>query len=330
MDPAKILKNLPMELVLIVLEQTVRVPKVHFFKLFRHYNGGLLGRPLLLPGEFDPGETGVEDVSPFSGARKLAKLTMEISAGVPHFKVDIVNDVFCFSSNGQDPFFPGQRFSGGNSKYHEALSKIHRVCVGLPNFDLGAPNDNCQDCGRNYHFQRGAFPKGGIEFCTRCIGLWFARLNNLEQVYIIIPGLPRAQGTDKQYIARYGEADTHRRVLKEALQRDPTCRVVGSSILSVNTDDVPGQVMVSHSAEGFGTSGPCSFEGDGITLYEVDMMGVSDRDVRFMNTVVKSYARTRVRWADMTSGVSPPAFPEDPRVCGGMVEFKFLSYALGP
>lgn len=88
MDPAKILKNLPMELVLIVLEQTVRVPKVHFFKLFRHYNGGLLGRPLLLPGEFDPGETGVEDVSPFSGARKLAKLTMEISAGKSSFPSD--------------------------------------------------------------------------------------------------------------------------------------------------------------------------------------------------------------------------------------------------
>lgn len=57
------------------------------------------------------------------------------TTGVPHFKVDIVNDVFCFSSNGQDPFFPGQRFSGGNSKYHEALSvriMRHNSCVCIP------------------------------------------------------------------------------------------------------------------------------------------------------------------------------------------------------
>lgn len=82
--------------------------------------------------------------------------------------------------------------------------------------------------------------------------------------------------------------------------------------------------------EGFGTSGPCSFEGDGITLYEVAMLDIPVQVMRFMNILVRSYARTRVYWAGVTMGWSPPPFPEDPRLCGGMVEFKFLSFSQGP
>lgn len=115
--------------------------------------------------------------------------------------------------------------------------------MGLPNFDLAAGNYDCQDCGINYHVVPQEFPDDSTEFCTRCIGLWFACLKKLEQVYIIVPGLPRAQSNDKQYISRYGEASTHVGVLKEALLRDPTCRIVGTSMHSMKIDDVVGLLM---------------------------------------------------------------------------------------
>lgn len=86
----------------------------------------------------------------------------------------------------------------------------------------------------------------------------------------------------------------------------------------------------SHSIEGFGTDGPCSFEGDGITLYEVAYKDIPDRAVRFMITLVRSYASTRTFWANLTLGTSPPPVPEDPKVCAGTVEFKFLSFSQGP
>lgn len=62
----------------------------------------------------------------------------------------------------------------------------------------------------------------------------------------------------------------------------------------------------------------------------MDILDIPLQAVRFMNTLVRSYASTRVFWAELTIGWSPPPFPEDPRLCGGMVEFKFLSFSQGP
>ncbi|KAG6362406.1 hypothetical protein INS49_010636 [Diaporthe citri] len=357
MDVAERVRKLPVELQLIVLVQTVHAPKVHFLKPFKNYNGGLVNQPHGFPGMFfNNGEPGVEEVSPQSGASKLAKLFMEINVaakknynkhltsialnpsmfpintvkpGVPHIKVDMVNDVFCVSSNGQYPFFSGERFCGGVSVWHKELKNMHRVCMGLPSFDLAAHNYYCQDCDRNHQVVPQKFPGDNIEFCNRCIGLWFARLIKLEQVYIIVPGLPKAQTTDQQYISRYGELATVDGAFAEAVQKDPTCQVVGSYPFHVNTGFVAGPVIASHTVEGFGNGGPCSFEGNGITLYEVAASDVPDRAVRFMDTLVRSYARKRVRWTYLTSGTSPPPVPEDPKVCDGMVEFKFLSFSQG-
>lgn len=86
---------------------------------------------------------------------------------------------------------------------------------------------------------------------------------------------------------------------------------------------------VSHSVEGFGNRAPYSFEGDGITLYEVDVMDIPDRAVRFMNTLVRSYTRERAYCTSLTGGTNPPPVPEDPRVGNGTVEFKFLSFSQG-
>lgn len=79
------LRKVPVELSLMVLYETVRVPRVHFVKLYRTYNGGLKDAPLGMPGRYGNGELGVEEVDPLSGACKLSKLLMQISEGKSSF-----------------------------------------------------------------------------------------------------------------------------------------------------------------------------------------------------------------------------------------------------
>lgn len=86
----------------------------------------------------------------------------------------------------------------------------------------------------------------------------------------------------------------------------------------------------SHNIEGFGPKGPRSFDGDGITLYEVAAWDIPAQPLSFMHALVSSYAKTRVFWTNNTAGTDPPPLPVEPRICGGTVEFKFLSYAVGP
>lgn len=75
--------------------------------------------------------------------------------------------------------------------------------MGLPNYDLG--EEGCQDCRLTYQQMPNEFPDPSLEFCDRCIGYWFSMLKKLEQVYLIVPGLPRAQKTDRHHLVRYGE-----------------------------------------------------------------------------------------------------------------------------
>lgn len=182
----------------------------------------------------------------------------KVKPGVPHVKVDMINDLFCVSSNGQDPHFRDQRFTGAVSLYHKILKvrnmrhnarlriqadkpqDMHRICMGLPNYDLAAQGYGCQDCGKNYQDEPLAFPNDSIEFCLRCMGLWFACLKNLEQVYIIVPGLPRARKTDRHHIFRYGEARTVVRAIISAAQNDPTAEFRGTYFAPVSTDRFTG------------------------------------------------------------------------------------------
>lgn len=87
----------------------------------------------------------------------------------------------------------------------------------------------------------------------------------------------------------------------------------------------PTLPTASHTVERFGTDGPQSFEGDGITLYEVAASDVPARAVSLMKTVARSYMETRAEWPATEMGVFPH-IPKQPMICGGMVEFKFLSY----
>lgn len=82
MNVDEIVDGLPVELQLVVLHFVVCAPKVHFLKPFKHYNGGLRKEPHgFARRRGRNGELGVEEVSPRSGANKLAKLFMEMSAG---------------------------------------------------------------------------------------------------------------------------------------------------------------------------------------------------------------------------------------------------------
>lgn len=56
--------------------------------------------------------------------------------GVPQIKVDMVDDVFCVSSNGQYPFFTGEQFSGGVVLWHAKL-KVRNLWhnTGLPRYE---------------------------------------------------------------------------------------------------------------------------------------------------------------------------------------------------
>lgn len=85
MDVAERIRKLPIELKLVVVDQMVCTRKVHFLKLFKHFNGGLWKAPHGFPGMFGDGEPGVEEVSPLSGASKLAKLSMAIKVGKSSF-----------------------------------------------------------------------------------------------------------------------------------------------------------------------------------------------------------------------------------------------------
>ena len=84
-----------------------------------------------------------------------------------------------------------------------------------------------------------------------------------------------------------------------------------------------------HMIENFGSDGPRSFDGDGITLYEVATANVPERALRLLNTMVDSFMDSRVEALVRTNGAFP-AVPRQPQICGGMIEFKFLSYELDP
>lgn len=85
MNIEEIIGGLPIELKLVVIDQMVHARKVHFLKPFKYFNGGLYNQPHDFPGMFGNGEPGVEQVSPLSGATKVAKWSRAIQEGKSSF-----------------------------------------------------------------------------------------------------------------------------------------------------------------------------------------------------------------------------------------------------
>jgi hypothetical protein len=84
-----------------------------------------------------------------------------------------------------------------------------------------------------------------------------------------------------------------------------------------------------HIVDDFTLNGPQSFEGDGIILYEVDASAVPPQALRFMETMMQCLMAVRAKCARVMIG-SLPAVPNQPKICGGLIEFRVLSYHHGP
>lgn len=65
----------------------------------------------------------------------------------------------------------------------------------------------CRDCREDFAQQPDIF-WGRVEICKLCIASWICELQDLERVYLIVPGLPRAQIGDEDLVYRWGEPAT--------------------------------------------------------------------------------------------------------------------------
>lgn len=67
-----------------------------------------------------------------------------------------------------------------------------------------APSDfRCLDCGKDYTDDQEMIARFG--FCRLCVATWTSELRDIERVYLIVPGIPRAQPGDMVEVFRFGE-----------------------------------------------------------------------------------------------------------------------------
>lgn len=76
--------------------------------------------------------------------------------------------------------------------------------IHLPPCNRGPDYFVCRDCGTDYTDNPGRFP-GRVEFCLDCMASWTAHFQDVELVYLIIPGARRARVDDRVRVYRYGE-----------------------------------------------------------------------------------------------------------------------------
>lgn len=65
-------------------------------------------------------------------------------------------------------------------------------------------------------------------------------------------------------------------------------------------------------------------------MYEVAARDIPEQALEFMDSVAITHEVIRKRLVEESMGSGPTLFPRDPVLCGGFVEFKFLSYSLDP
>ncbi|KAH8771658.1 hypothetical protein F5883DRAFT_664629, partial [Diaporthe sp. PMI_573] len=307
--------NLPDELKLRIVEQTPLAPKAHFLKPFSNFNGALKGATIETMENFAVQVGKQENLTPiilnsdmplgptpeptFIDPPTNIETPFDVDpTNLAQIKVNMVNDIFCVSSNGRDLWTAGQRFSGGVLRYRQRLNaryvrERHASSLqGLPRFDLAAGDYRCQDCGKDHTDEPERFSEGEVEFCTDCFGHWFALLKRIEEIYLVVPGLPRAQRTDTYHVFRYGELDAAGQPHEEAERGGRTCESRDRPVHDVcirNFNGPPRDMLLfgCHIVDDFTLNGPQSFEGDGIILYEVDASAVPPQALRFMETMMQ-------------------------------------------
>lgn len=65
----------------------------------------------------------------------------------------------------------------------------------------------CRDCRNDFAHSPDMF-WGRVEICRLCIASWVSELQDIERVYLIVPGVRRAQVGDEDVVYRWGEPAT--------------------------------------------------------------------------------------------------------------------------
>lgn len=78
----------------------------------------------------------------------------------------------------------------------------------MPQCNRGADDFLCRDCGKDFADDGGPDRfLDGVEFCKSCLASWTSELPDVELVYLIVPGIRRAQVGEKVAVSRFGEGD---------------------------------------------------------------------------------------------------------------------------
>lgn len=79
--------------------------------------------------------------------------------------------------------------------------------ISMPQCNREEDDFSCKDCGRDLTHDPDMFV-GRVEFCLECMASWTAELRDIEKVYLIVPGVRRAQAGDEVEVYRFGESST--------------------------------------------------------------------------------------------------------------------------
>ncbi|KAG6362405.1 hypothetical protein INS49_010635 [Diaporthe citri] len=239
-----------------------------------------------------------------------------------HIIVDKINDLFCLSSF-FSPWFPDYYFSGGTAFDHSALADIRLLAVSMPMCNRGPWDFICSDCHNDLANDPGSFSVQ-VEICRQCIASWVSKFRDIERVYLIVPGVRRAQIGDEEAVYRWGEPATIQAAI-DSLPKPFLHTQVADDVVLPATGTRPAITLQStETIAPFGPERPRCFYGCGITLFEVPAAEVPDNAVEILECMVKD-ARN-LRQEDVEEGHSDSPYPRNPIHCGGAVEFKFLSF----
>ncbi|KAG6362404.1 hypothetical protein INS49_010634 [Diaporthe citri] len=328
--------------------EPLKKPAVHFFQASRSYNGCIQRDKI----EYHSDE-GVYSVSPLSGAQPANREEREspdsdrpepplvLEAGTPHVMVDPDRDLICCSSFGDD-WYPNDTFSGGNASRQGPLADLaRRLGLGLPPLTRAGYVFDCEDCKDPVNethddLEWRAHPP---HYCSVCVGDWVTYFPNLEQVFLIVPGLDKAEPGDEVLVYRFGDKEIVEDILKATkyTSRDDCFPTDKEDKADTNLRGV-------ETTEDIGSDGPSRcFEGNGITLYEACASDFGESlsplsHHSFLKTLFKGFCASRRCVSEQGEGIFDyewglEGFPACPprgttKIAGGVIEFRVLSCQL--
>lgn len=203
----------------------------------------------------------------------------------------------------------------------------------------------CRSCNKD-HTQSPQLFQGSMEFCKTCMASLILNLLGVERVYLLVPGIRRAQAGDEQMVYRWGETskiDAAIRALPASpsfyYQRWAQSEPARAGRQSVTMDRKSGRCPKSLSStapltatllagcqtsEAVGPQGPQCFNGPGITLFDVSRRDVPENAHEVLRVMFQMMCAMRQHITATNHTYWP--FPNNPSHCDGVVEFRFLSF----